>query len=455
MIRYLTLLLFIVLQSCVGYSQSIVGSWLGNLDFGVQKLKFVLHIQEENGTYTAKADSPDQGAYGIPFDIVVKGDSVVVKNSMGIALGLKMQGDHKLVGTFSQNGITIPVVLSRSEQKMMEALKVNRYQTPHPPYAYDTLDVTINNSYSQIKLAGTVTKPKGKGKYPAVVLLSGSGAQDRDETLFGHKPFKVLADYLSRNGIVVLRYDDRGVGKSEGSFDQSTIEDFSKDAISAFDFLKQQDYVDIHKVGIIGHSEGGLIATLLAAQGVPNLSFIVSLAGPSIPIDELLVEQLYSLGKAEGMSEAQLAQAREINRKNFAVVKSNLKTEEAYQKLLENMNIADKVDANAALRKEVLAMLAPAYRYFVRINPQHFIKDIHIPVFGAFGTLDLQVPSTLNLKGYYDLLPKNTKTVLKEYEGLNHLFQRAKTGKVSEYAQLEETFHEKVMEDIVRWIKEL
>src|SRR5690606_12691042 len=146
---------------------------------------------------------------------------------------------------------------------------------------------------------GTVTKPKGKGKYPAVVLLSGSGAQDRDETLFGHKPFKVLADYLSRNGIVVLRYDDRGVGKSEGSFDQSTIEDFSKDAISAFDFLKQQDYVDIHKVGIIGHSERGLIATLLAAQGVPNLSFIVSLAGPSIPIDELLVEQLYSLGKAE------------------------------------------------------------------------------------------------------------------------------------------------------------
>lgn len=452
--KYLSIVLFLVLQSCVGYSQDLIGIWSGKLDFGVQKLSFVVHINQTDGKWIAKADSPDQSAFGIPFQIDVKGDSIFLNNPKGISLKLKHGYDGKLKGHFSQNGMTIPVVLEKGAAVIQPKSSV-KFQTPKPPYVYDTVDVVIPNTYSDINLAGTITKPKAKGKYPAVILVTGSGPQDRDETLFGHKPFKVLADYLTQNGIIVLRYDDRGVGKSDGSFEKSTIDDFSKDALSALDFLKKQPNVDINKIGIIGHSEGGLIANLLSGQGVPNVSFIVTLAAPTIPIRDLMVEQLYSVGKSEGMSEFQLAMAKEINKKNFDVVKSNLGTEEAYAQLKKNMNILEESDKNAAIRKEMLTLLAPAYRYFVRIDPTNFIKKIYIPVFGAFGTLDVQVPSTLNLRGYHDNLPKNSKTVLKEYDGMNHLFQKAKTGKVSEYAQIDETINEQVLKDIVGWIKGL
>ena len=452
--KYLSIVLFLVLQSCVGFSQDLIGIWSGKLDFGVQKLSFVVHINQTDGKWIAKADSPDQSAFGIPFQIDVKGDSIFLNNPKGISLKLKHSEDDKLKGHFSQNGMTIPVVLVKGAVIIQPKSSV-KFQTPKPPYAYDTVDVVIPNIYSDINLAGTITKPKAKGKYPAVILVTGSGPQDRDETLFGHKPFKVLADYLTQNGIIVLRYDDRGVNKSGGSFEKSTIDDFSKDALSALDFLKKQPNVDINNIGIIGHSEGGLIANLLAGQGVPNLSFIVTLAAPTIPIRDLMVEQLYSVGKSEGMSEFQLAMAKEINKKNFDVVKSNLNTDEAYVQLKKNMNIVEETDKNAAIRKEMLTLLAPAYRYFVRIDPTNFIKKIYIPVFGAFGTLDVQVPSTLNLRGYYDNLPKNSMTVLKEYDGMNHLFQRANTGKVSEYAQIDETINEQVLEDIAGWIKGL
>ena len=451
--RYLFILIIVVVQSCVGYSQNLKGTWEGKLNFGTQSLTFVVHIDQQNGAWSAKADSPDQGAYGLPFDIDVSSDSVFLKNPQGIQLNLKIVNDAQLKGDFMQNGMSIPILLARSNRKT-DAASV-KFQTPQPPYPYDTLDVVIPNTFANLNLAGTITQPKEAGKYPAVILISGSGPQDRDEALFGHKPFHVLADYLSRQGIIVLRYDDRGVQKSEGSFENSTIDDFSKDALSAFQFLREMDKVDINKIGIIGHSEGGLIANLLAGQGIPNLSFIVSLAGPTHPIWEMMVEQLYSVGKAEGLSDLQLAMAREINKKNFEVVRSDLPTQEAYEQLKKNMNMVKDTPQNETIRKELLMMLTPAYRYFVRINPQDFIKDIYIPVYAAFGTLDVQVPSKLNIKGYTDYLPDNSKTLIKEYEGLNHLFQKAQTGRVAEYSKIAETINEEVLKDIAEWIKGL
>ena len=451
--KFLILIFFAIFQSCLGYANDITGTWSGKLDFGNQKLSFVLHVNQKDNIWYASADSPDQGAFNIPFNIKVKGDSVLLDNPHGIKLAMKVTNDNRLAGKFMQNGVVIPLVLEKGEVESGQ----NRikYQTPLPPYAYDTLEVEIPNTYSNITLSGTLTQPAKEGKYPAVILISGSGPQDRDETLFGHKPFKVLADYLTKNGIIVLRYDDRGIGKSEGDFEKATIDDFNKDAISAFNFLKTQQNVDVHKIGIIGHSEGGLIANLIAGQGMPNLSFIVTLAAPTIPIKDLMVEQLYRVGKAEGMSELQLAMAREINKKNFEVVKSDLNTDDAYALLKKNMHIVEETAQNAAIRKEMLMMLTPAYRYFIRINPQEFIQKIYVPVFGAFGTLDVQVPSTMNLRGYYDNLPKNSKTVLKEYENMNHLFQKAKTGRVAEYAQIEETINEQILKDIVDWIETL
>ncbi|MCA5005004.1 alpha/beta hydrolase family protein [Sphingobacterium bovistauri] len=452
--KYIVITFFLILQSCVGYTQDLVGTWSGKLDFGVQKLSFVLHLSQENGVWSAKADSPDQNAFGIPFKMEVKNDSIFLDNPSGIKVRLKTNEPNTLSGTFSQNGVSIPLVLERGKQVSTPKIST-KFQTPKSPYPYDTLNVEFLNTFSNIKLAGTITQPKGKGKFPAVILISGSGPQDRDETLFGHKPFKVIADYLTRNGVVVLRYDDRGVGKSEGAFATATIDDFSKDAIVAFNYLKKQKNIDINKVGIIGHSEGGLIANLLAGQGLPNLSFIITLAAPTVPIRDLMIEQLYSVGKSEGMSDFQLAMAREINVKNFDAVKSNLNTNEAYELLKKNMNILEESNKNAVLRKEMLMLLTPAYRYFVRIDPQPFIKNIYIPVFGAFGSLDVQVPSTMNLKGYHDNLPKNSKSVFKEYDGMNHLFQKANTGRVAEYGQIDETINPQVLTDIVEWIRNL
>lgn len=328
---------------------------------------------------------------------------------------------------------------------------VKRAQDPQAPFPYQSKDVTFLNSYDNVNLAGTLTSPKREGRFPAVVLLTGSGPQNRDEELSGHKPFAVLSDYLSRQDIVVLRYDDRGVGESGGQFDNSTIGDFSKDALAALAFLKKQNQVDPHKIGIIGHSEGGLIATLLSGQQVPDLSFIISLAGPAISINNLMVDQLYAIGRASGMSAGELSAARKINERNFSVVKSTLNTREAYEAILDNM----KFLSGAKGSSDILAMVSPAYRYFMRIEPERYVKEIKVPVFAAFGSLDVQVPATANLESLYRLLPQNPKSVLKEYEGLNHLFQQAETGLMDEYATIDETFNERVMHDMATWVLKL
>lgn len=449
------LLLAVLMQSCIGYSQLYQGTWQGDLNIGATTLPFVLHLKYIDGQWNVTADSPNQGVKGIVGQATTKEDSLFVSLQGGIQIRGLLFGKDTIKADFNQNGLKLPLTLQRQGDVEEASKPLLRPQTPKPPYSYDTLDVKFQNNYDNIPLMGTLTFPKGGGQYPAVVLVTGSGPQNRNEELFGHQPFKVLADYLTRHGIVVLRYDDRGVGQSGGVFETSTIENFSKDAIAAFEFLKQQKQVDPQKVGIIGHSEGGLIAQLLAGQHVLDLSFIVSLAGPSISIDKLMVQQLYAIGKAEGMTELSLEIAKRINVKNFEVIKGGLDTKEAYDALLRNVGITSSNAQNTEIRTELLTMLAPAYRYFLRIEPEEYISQIKIPVFAAFGSLDVQVPANSNLKSLFDLLPKHPKTVLKEYEGLNHLFQPAKTGKVAEYMQIEETIDPQVLQDLTVWIKGL
>ena len=454
--RYTLVCLVLIFNSCLGFSQNkLEGTWVGNLNFGSTELPFVIHINKQDNGWKATADSPKQGVKGIPAQMTIKQDSIFIDIQGGIQVQGVQTNDSTLTTVFSQAGVKVPLILKRGAENLNEKHALKRPQTPIPPYGYDTVDVKFKNEFDKITLAGTLTSPRGNDKYPAVILLTGSGAQNRNEEIFGHQPFKVLADYLTKNGIVVLRYDDRGTGESEGVFETSTIEDFSKDAISAFNFLKEQRQVDVNKIGIIGHSEGGLIAQLLAAQAVPHLSFIATLAGPAISIDKLMVEQLYAIGKAQGMSETNLAAARKINEKNFQIVKSDLNETDAYQALRDNMKEVLGGRENEQTRRELLTMLAPAYRYFLRIEPERFLPQIHVPMFAAFGSLDVQVPANQNLKSLFDLLPKNSKTMLKEYPELNHLFQKAKTGSVSEYAQIEETFNEEVLEDLANWIKGL
>jgi len=443
-----TILYFLILNQAL-FAQSLAGSWSGDLHVPSGKLKFVIHLEQIGAMWTAKADSPDQGVYSIPSRVhLYQPDSIVVEVQGGIKYSGKLKDKHSIVGHFQQKGYQTDLVLTNAPKETRV-----RSQRINPPYAYDTLSVKFPNHRDQILLSGTLTYPKKTGKFPAVVLVSGSGPQDRNSTVFGHETFKVLADYLTKNNIIVLRYDDRGVGASEGDFNTSTIADFSQDALAALDFLKNDPRVDQQQIGLIGHSEGGLIAELLAGQQFPSISFIVSLAGPAVAIDELMVQQLYKIGKVGGLDEKQLAKGKEINKKNFSILKSDRSDQEAYRDLQENMKGIPGY--SASLDNSVNQLLSPSFRYFMKIQPDRFLQKINVPVFAAFGGLDVQVDADQNIFGLQTNLKRHKDHKIMEYPSLNHLFQTASTGAVDEYAKIEETFSPQVMKDIVEWIHKI
>ena len=448
---YIFLLVF--LQSCLGYSQKFAGTWHGELKVQGVALPLVFHLEHDASVWKGTMESPAQGNAKLPVSAIhIQQDSIrIVVAAIGLTYTGQLLSDEHMEGVVSQNGMTLPLQLVKADQSVA---KRRRPQLPEPPYSYDTLDVSFFNEYDRVKLAGTITTPREGDKLPAVVLVTGSGPQDRDETIMGHKPFKVIADYLTKHGVIVLRYDERGVGASTGNYPQSTIGDFSRDVIAAVGFLQKQERVDPKRVGIIGHSEGALIAELIAGESSADVGFIGLLGAPAIAIDSLMVLQAYEIGKVMGMSAVELRQAKEVNRRNFAVLKSDLGDEHAYRQILENMSSA-LPNLSESQKNEIKMMVLPSYRYFMRIDPVPFIKRIDIPVFAAFGTKDVQVPFAPNLESLTDHLPKNAKHFLKAYDGLNHLFQKAETGAVSEYIDIEETFNEQVLSDLAAWITEL
>ncbi|PRD51264.1 alpha/beta hydrolase family protein [Sphingobacterium gobiense] len=444
--------IIVLLQSCLGYGQKFVGSWQGELKVQGVALPLVFHL-ENTSAWKGTMESPAQGDAKLPISAIhIQQDSIsIAVAAIGLTYKGKMLTNEHIEGVVSQKSMTFPMRLSKTGQTLA---KRRRPQLPEPPYNYDTLDVAFSSEYDNVKLAGTVTTPREGEKLPAVVLVSGSGPQDRDETIMGHKPFKVIADYLTRQGIVVLRYDERGIGASTGNYPKSTIGDFSRDVIAAIGFLQKQERVDPTRVGIIGHSEGALIAELIAGESSADVGFIGLLGAPAIPIDSLMVLQAYEIGKVMGMSAEELRDAKEVNRRNFAAVKSDLGDEHAYRQILENMS-SPLPNLSNNQKNEIKMMVLPAYRYFMRIDPVPFIKRIDVPVFAAFGTKDVQVPFAPNLESLTDHLPRNEKNFLKAYDGLNHLFQKAETGAVSEYIDIEETFNEQVLSDLAQWINNL
>ena len=319
--------------------------------------------------------------------------------------------DGKLDGTFMQNGFSTSLVLSRG---MLDEVK--RPQTILPPYPYDTEEVTFRNEADGATLAGTLTWPMGydKKKKPTVVLLvTGSGQQNRDEELFNHKPFLVIADYLARQGIATLRYDDRATGASTGGDARSaTSEDFARDAAAGLEYLRNKK--SFAMVGILGHSEGGLIAFLLGAQG--KTDFVVSLAGPGVKGDTLLVAQSNRILALTGM-------------------KPNM-TVESY-------------------RQQEAVQQMPWLRWFIDYDPSANISNTRCPVFALNGDYDCQVISSQNLTAIRQLLPQSKQNLIKEYPTLNHLFQHSTTGLVTEYGQIEETISPEVLSDIAQWINGL
>lgn len=450
---FLALVLFC---SCsMGFSQSFEGNWKGSLQVSGMELPLIFEFKY-NGAWEGTMQSPKQSSNRFPLtSILAEGDSIFVElKSMGVKYAGKISTDRKSIdGKFQQGGLKTELVLNKlTAEQASEAGTFKRSQRVNPPYSYDTVDVTFENKIDKVTLAGTITKPKELGKYPAVILVSGSGPQDRNETLMGHEPFKVLADYLTKNNIVVLRYDDRGVGKSQGDFAKSTTGDFGKDALAALSFLRKQAQVDPMKVGIIGHSEGGLIATILAGQQASGLNFIVTLAGPTIRMDSLMILQNAAIMKSQGKDISAIERA--IIKKNYEIMASDLPSDKAFDAIRNNMRSVSG-SQNMESADQLAALVTPWFRHFIKIDPVPFIKKIKIPTFAAFGGKDVQVPAGENIESLTDNLPKNKKDLSKVYPNLNHLFQNAKTGAVGEYAEIEETMNPEVLKDITAWIKAL
>lgn len=393
----------------VNPTSALVGSWSGKLEGGPMTLTIVFNLEQADGYVKVTMDSPDEAVQGLSAKKeCLTDDSLAVKvESLGITYCARLK-DGKLDGTFSQRGSTAPLVL--------EELK--RPQHPQPPYPYTTEEVSFRNERDSATLAGTLCWPVGYNpkakKKPAVVLfVSGSGQENRDEEIYDHKPFLVIADYLARQGIASLRYDDRAFGASKGGdLKNATSEDFARDAAAGLEYLRSRKAFG--KVGVIGHSEGGLIGFILGAQGLTD--FLVSLAGPGVKGDTLSASQQNRALELMGMP-------------------ANV--------------TAEKVRQNEMIQKR------PWLRWFIDYDPSENISKTKCPVFALNGDLDWQVISSLNLPGIERNLPKSRKNRIKEYPGLNHLFQHCTTGATNEYRQIEETISPEVLSDIAEWISGL
>ncbi len=440
-------------------TQKIVGDWQGVLDAGAVKLRIVLHIKTQNNSLLGDMDSPDQGANGIPIDSVAFENSTLkfVMSRLGASYEGTLKGEE-IIGNFTQGGAVLPLTLKRGTPPPPK-----RPQTPTKPYPYDEQEIEFENAAAKIKLAGTLTLPRTKAPFPVVVLISGSGPQDRNETLLGHQPFLVLADHLTRQGIAVLRFDDRGVAKSKGDFAKATSEDFTTDVLSAVAYLKTRQEINPKKIGLIGHSEGGLIAPMCATKS-SDISFIVLMAGPGVTGEEVLYEQSRLLMLAEGSTPDEAARNRKLQEKMFAVLKEE-KAEAAAEKKLRDVMVAHigemsevqkkAADANpGALVSQIKAVNNPWFRFFVTYDPRTALKQIKIPVLAINGELDLQISSKQNLPEIAKALKtagnKKFKTV--ELPKLNHLFQLTKTGAFSEYGKIEETISPTALTIMSEWI---
>ena len=407
-----SLLCAIMLFACATVSaQNISGTWTGLLDAGMQKLHIVFNInKDKDGKDVCSMDSPDQSAKGIPAKLeYISADSISIKvEAAAINYNGKLEGDS-IRGTFMQMGFSIPLNLKK------EKIVYNRPQNPVKPYPYETEDVKFFNNPADAILRGTLTYPVGyrKGdKVPVVLMVTGSGPENRDEELFEHRPFLVIADYLARNGIASLRYDDRGVGGSTAKGFTKNTKEVTDDARCGINYLRSMKRFS--KVGLLGHSEGGSVAFILGAEDA--LDFAVSMAGPGVNG----VELLYSQSKI----------ITELSGQPFPM------TKEKYIEYIRNMK-------------------NPWMDYFLDYDPTQDIKNTTCPVLAINGDKDRQVIASLNLEAIKNNLPNNRNTVTKLYPGLNHLFQKCETGLPTEYTGIEQTISEEVLKDIAGWINSL
>jgi len=429
----------------------IDGDWWGILNNGLVPLRMVFHITNTEDGLMATADSPDQNVKGLPVTGVTRYGSSVkleMKQLAGIYEGKLDPSHSSIAGTWTQSGHALPLMLKRLKDP--KELELRRPQNPVKPYPYREEEVSYENKPAAVKFAATLTIPQGKGPFPAVFLITGSGPQDRDESLMGHKPFLVLADYLTRRGIAVLRADDRGFGKSTGVFSTATTLDFVSDAEAALAFLKTRSEVDSQKIGLIGHSEGGMIAPIVAAMN-HDVAFIVMMAGTGVPGDQILIAQKKLIEEASGVSHEQAEKDAAEEIELLALVKRG-KDGAALEKQLRDRLKATVPEPQ--LTTQVKFLSSSWMRYFIEYDPANALSKVTCPVLAINGEKDLQVPPKLNLPAIRKALEAagNKNFEVDELPGLNHLFQTAKTGSPNEYGQIEETISPIALQNVSGWI---
>jgi uncharacterized protein len=446
---------------------ALAGTWSGVLKTGALSLKVEFELRSEGGALAAALCIPDQGVKGLPFSSASAEGKKLRLASAAIQAayeGALSDDGARIEGDWIQGGARFPLNLERGA---LPAL--NRPQEPKPPFPYRTEEVVIENAAGGSRLAGTLTLPAAgpAGGFPAVLMLTGSGAQNRDEEIFGHKPFLVLADYLARRGIASLRCDDRGVGGSTGEVASATTLDFAGDAEAAFEYLASRPQIAKGSVGLLGHSEGGMIAPIVAARN-PKVAFLVLLAGPGLSGAETLKLQAALIARAQGASERDIAESAEVNAKLYAIaagpgdtasVRAELK--KTYLSWIEgkkDLSASDKAKASVEAEGTVGPLASPWFRTFLGLDPAPYLARVGVPVLALFGTKDLQVPSKESAAGMRAALGAKApggpsgKSAVVELPGLNHLFQDALTGSPDEYGTIEETFSPEALERIGDWI---
>ena len=422
----------VVLLGFLPFASAQTGTWSGDLEIQGMKFSIVFHFEEENPTL----DIPDQGAMGLPMSFERSDSGEVTVNVPTLNATFKGQlQDGKIPGTFSQMGASLPFTLTPGVKKL------NRPQTPVGPFPYAQEEVTFNNG--DVVLSGTLSLPEGVSrKTPVLVMVTGSGQQNRDEELFEHKPFAVIADALARAGIATLRYDDRGAGKSTGDSFNADTYDFKEDALAGIKFLRER----FDKVGVIGHSEGGTIALMLAVE--KQADFIVSLAGMAISGEETLIWQTDLALAAAGVAQEDIEKYNKLLRESYAAIRAGEELpspqgrgltellEQSYYGVLDQLN-------------------TPYLKGFISLDMRPQLGDITCPVLALNGTKDQQVEPESNLGALREGLKNSPKAAIEEVEGVNHLFQHSATGQMNEYREIEETFAPEALQRVIEWIKSL
>lgn len=450
----------LVVSTIHSQAQSFAGDWNGVVKTKYMDLPIIAHFIKDDGNWLGTLDSPEQNAWDIPADTVeVWGDSIYwTISKLRITFKGKLIARDSFRGQFKQGRRSQIIHFYRTNKKTSST-----YLKP-----IKSKELQILNPQAEITISATLTYPAKGKNFPTVVLISGSGPQDRDASMFGQKPFKNLAEKLTRSGFAVVRFDERGVGKSSGNYASATTKDLTSDVVHIVNHLAQEKKLHPKKIGLLGHSEGSIIAAAVAAQ-IKDVSFVISMGGPGMPFDTLMLLQYRMISEAAGAQRDDIARSIALNKAIFKAARSKMDSTALAKEvkiLVSQKLIKDSLPISADSLNTMIRSATALYnqqinnpwmKYALNINPLNYWKKVSCPVYILNGYLDLQVPSSPNVLLIQDELARsgNYNVQIKGYPGLNHLFQKAKVGTIDEYGSGKVIINYNVQNDIIDWLNGL